>query len=210
MVPASSSCIARTSAGRHAAGVLPWGWSWRAGASSCRIRSSSCRVRAGSVCTGSQTYARALHTWSVRPRALAGVRGVRPCRRRLWGSTQLERRTRSQTVPRGRLRRQERHRGRRRRGATRPRSVPYQRSIHTVWIVSPSWRRRHGLPKRRGPPKPTRLLTSTTWPAVVRTVTTWAYNSVCGATSRGVGLRPTVPRRRRRYTPPRTWSSAAV
>jgi hypothetical protein len=32
---------------------------------------------------------------------------------------------------------------------------------------------------------------------------------VWGATRCGLGLRPTFPRRRRRYTTPRTWSSAA-
>src|SRR5262249_8966 len=56
----------------------------------------------------------------------------------------------------------------------RPRSVPYQRSIKAVWIVEPSWRKRNCWPKRRGPPNPTRLRTSTTCPAGLRTLTTWA------------------------------------
>src|SRR5262252_7782090 len=136
--------------------------------------------------------------------AIAGVRSVRPWRRLLCGITKLYRLTKSQTFPRWRVRLQDRHRVRRRRGATRPRKVPYQRSIKAVWIVCPNWRRRNCLPKRRGPPYTTRLLTSTTWPAVLRTLTTWAYNRVDGATNRGLGLRPTFPRRRRRYTTPTT------
>src|SRR5438045_9475349 len=67
----------------------------------------------------------------------------------------------SQTFPRWRAWLQDRHRVRRRRGATSPRKVPYQRSIKAVWIVSPSCRRRHCLPKRRGPPKTTRPVMGT-------------------------------------------------
>src|SRR6516225_9562363 len=78
-----------------------------------------------------------------------------------------------QTFPRWRVRLQDRHRVRRRRGATSPRKVPYHRSIKAVWIVSPSCRRRNCLPKRRGPPYTTRLRTSTIWPALFRTLTTW-------------------------------------
>src|SRR4029453_5737083 len=105
--------------------------------------------------------------------AMAGVRGVRPWRRLLCGITKLYRLTTSQTFPRWRAWLQDRHRVRRRRGATSPRSVPYQRSMKAVWIVGPSCRRRNCLTKRRGPPKTTRLLTSTTWPAGLRTLTTW-------------------------------------
>ena len=64
--------------------------------------------------------------------------------------------------PRWRERLHDRHRVRRRSGATRPRSVPYHRSIKAVWIVAPSCRRRNCFPKRRGPPYTTRLLTATT------------------------------------------------
>lgn len=49
----------------------------------------------------------------------------------------------SQTFPRWRVWLQDKHRVRRRRGATRPRRVPYQRSINAVWIVSLSCRSRN-------------------------------------------------------------------
>jgi hypothetical protein len=109
----------------------------------------------------------------------------------------------------GGARRQDSHRVRRRRGAPSPRQVPYQRAMTAVWSVVPRWRRRNGLPNRRGPPQTPRLLTSTTWPAGLRPWTPWASTRAGGATSRGCGLRLTCPRRRR-STPPTPCSHGAV
>src|SRR5262245_7604260 len=89
-------------------------------------------------------------------------------------------------------------------------STAYPRARTAVGIVVPSWRRRHGGPKRRGPPKPTRLRPSPPWPACARPLTTWASHRACGAPSRGGGWRPPGPRRRHRYRPPTTCRSAAV
>ena len=79
-----------------------------------------------------------------------------------------------QSCPQWRGRLQDRQRVRRRRRAISPRSVPDHCAMQAVWSVAPRCRRRHCLPKLRGPPYATRLLTATTSPVLLQTLTTWA------------------------------------
>ena len=90
----------------------------------------------------------------------------------------------SQSRPRWRTRLQDKHRVRRLSGATKPRSVPYHRSMKAVWIVVPSCRRRNCFIKRRGPTPPSSPVpaSSPATASIGRCTTTlacdgWAYDS---------------------------------